>query len=248
MFPFQSCHGYDRWSMPAVNSMNGGDSVLNSMAKSTEAACKSHKEAERRRRQRINAHLSTLRALLPNTTKTDKASLLAEVVKHVKELERQFADVVRESGDVSPFPGESDSVTVSQCCDGEAGKKLLKVTLCCEDRHGLNRDLSRVIKSVRARVVRAEMMTVGPRSKVVVVIQWAAGEEVEGLKRALKDVVENRVIQWAGAGGGEEVEGLKRALKDVVENRASGSGLGLVGVGFKRSRVYGSIHEGDAVA
>ena len=36
------------------------------------AACKSHKEAERRRRKRINTHLATLRTLLPNLIKVKK--------------------------------------------------------------------------------------------------------------------------------------------------------------------------------
>ncbi|KAL5060807.1 hypothetical protein RYX36_032411, partial [Vicia faba] len=54
-------------------------------------ACKSHREAERRRRQRINTHLSTLRSIISNTTKTNKASLLTEVVQHMKRL-RQEAD------------------------------------------------------------------------------------------------------------------------------------------------------------
>ncbi|KAG9136875.1 hypothetical protein Leryth_020604 [Lithospermum erythrorhizon] len=51
------------------------------------AASKSHSEAERRRRERINNHLNKLRSILPSTTKTDKASLLAEVIQHVKRVE-----------------------------------------------------------------------------------------------------------------------------------------------------------------
>ncbi|KAK9112850.1 hypothetical protein Scep_020369 [Stephania cephalantha] len=55
--------------------------VSNASSSKSASASKSHSEAERRRRERINAHLATLRTLLPNTIKTDKASLLAEVVQ-----------------------------------------------------------------------------------------------------------------------------------------------------------------------
>lgn len=58
MFPFQSYPGEDSLV----------SSALKVEKKQTEA-CKSHKEAERRRRQRINAHLSTLRTLLPGAIK-----------------------------------------------------------------------------------------------------------------------------------------------------------------------------------
>ncbi|KAE8715836.1 putative ubiquitin-like-specific protease 2B-like [Hibiscus syriacus] len=165
--------------------MEGDDDSIKALSerKSMEA-CKSHKEAERRRRQRINAHLSTLRSLLPNTTKgqTDKASLLAEVVHHVRELKRQVEDAAL------------------SFCDEE--RKLLKATVCCEDRPGLNHDLSRVIRSVQAKVIRAEMTTVGGRTQSVVVMQWSGDEEQIGVfKRALKDVVENRVSMLAQGTG-----------------------------------------------
>ncbi|XVF39630.1 hypothetical protein PTKIN_Ptkin01aG0049100 [Pterospermum kingtungense] len=224
MFPMKSFCGFENNNSP-VNLMEGDDSIktFSSEKKSTEG-CKSHKEAERRRRQRINAHFSTLRSLLPNTTKTDKASLLAEVVHHVRELKRQMEDVGPRGGggDVGcsqrpglesswPFPGECDEASLSFC---EEGGKLLKATVCCEDRPSLNRDLSRVIRSVQAKVVRAEMTTVGGRTKSVVVMQWS-GEE-------------------------KEIGPLKRALKDVVENRVSGSAQGAAS---KRARVFGSDNE-----
>lgn len=216
----------------AVNKMNGGDSVMSSASKGaerrSEEACKSHKESERRRRQRINAHLSTLRSLLPNTTKTDKASLLAQVVHHVKELRKQAADVAVQDGyacgrgseeepepEPWPFPAESDEATVTYC---DGGKKVVKATLCCEDRPGLNLELAQAIQSVQAKAVRAEMMTVGGRTKSVVVVQWPGS-----------------------CAGGEEIGALKRALKAVVENRASRSGLGQIVSRNKRARVYGSL-------
>ncbi|XP_057993906.1 transcription factor bHLH30 isoform X2 [Hevea brasiliensis] len=226
MLPFQGCYGFVHRDPSVVNAMDFkvGASILRSssrLGKRSTNAFKSHKEAERRRRQRINAHLSTLRSLLPSVTKTDKASLLAKVVHHVKELIRQAAQVARQDGDgfcgsssssssgggggsepekYCAFPGESDEATLSYC-DGEA--KTMRVSVCCENRPGLNWELSQAIRLVRGRAVRAEMMTVGGLTKCVVVLQWASG-----------------------GGGDEEARILRRALKAVVENRVSGCGLG----------------------
>lgn len=141
---------------------------------------------------------------------TDKASLLAEVVQHVKELRERFADVFgQDDGDgccsnsssnsgsdpLWLLPSETDEVKLSYC-DGEVG--MVKAVLCCDDRPGLNRDLNQAIRSVRARAVKAEMATVGGRTKSVLLMQYGGGGEAEigTLKRALKAVVENRVSNY----------------------------------------------------
>lgn len=131
---------------------------------------------------------------------TDKASLLAEVVQHVRELRKQAAQVTLQDGGDRPIPGESDEATVSYC-EGEANlnSKLktmrVRVSVCCEDRPGLNEELSQAIRMVRGRAVRAEMMTVGGRTRSVVVVEWGGGEEEVGiLRRAVKAVVENRSV------------------------------------------------------
>ncbi|KAK7321266.1 hypothetical protein VNO77_31740 [Canavalia gladiata] len=248
MLPFRRFYGFESWLdhdsghvptsfVKKAVEFDGGRSKTE--RKSTEA-CKSHREAERRRRQRINAHLSTLRSLLPNTAKSDKASLLAEVVQHVKRLRKQADDVAcgdsssscsGEPGSVRPepwpFPGECDEATLN-CCDGDDGEpRRVKATLCCEDRPGLNRDLTRAIRSVRAKAVHAEMMTVGGRTKSVVVIEWP-DEDGDGEAREVVDE--------------GEVRALERALKAVIENRAFvGYGMGPVALGQKRGRdCYGS--------
>ncbi|CAJ1971676.1 unnamed protein product [Sphenostylis stenocarpa] len=225
MLPFRRFYGFQSWldhdstHVPislikrAVEFHGAGSKTER---KSTEA-CKSHREAERRRRQRINSHLSTLRSLLPHAAKSDKASLLAEVVDHVKRLKKQADDVAcangGEAGSVRseawPFPGECDEATVS-CCEGEV--RRVKAMVCCEDRDGLNRDVTQAIRSVRGKPVRAETMTVGGRTKSVVVVEWGdevvEGKEVGALDRALKAVVENRAL--VGYGMGPVVLGQKR--------------------------------------
>ncbi|XP_058744636.1 transcription factor bHLH30-like [Vicia villosa] len=214
-------YGFESWIDKDSDKING--EKPKSERKSSEA-CKSHREAERRRRQRINNHLSTLRSLLPNTAKSDKASLLAEVVQHVKRLRKEADDVANrwndepssscsgepgsvvsvEEAELWPFPGESDEATVGYCGGEEGEGKRMKVTVCCEDRPGLNRDLAQAIRSVRAKPVRAEIMTVGGRTKSVVVVEWGndGGEEkeVEALERGLKAVMENRAFVDSGMG------------------------------------------------
>ncbi|XP_015961678.1 transcription factor bHLH51-like, partial [Arachis duranensis] len=72
------------------------------------SASKSHSQAEKRRRDRINAQLATLRKLIPKSDKMDKAALLGSVVDHVKDLKRKAMDVSKSI----TIPSETDEVTI----------------------------------------------------------------------------------------------------------------------------------------
>ncbi|XP_076939615.1 transcription factor bHLH30-like [Bidens hawaiensis] len=129
------------------------------------AASKSHSEAERRRRERINNHLAKLRSLLPSTTKTDKASLLAEVIQHVKELKRQTSIIAEQSS----VPTETDELTINNTSD-EEGNIIIRASLCCDDRSDLLPDLIKTLKALRLRTLKAEITTLGGRMKNVLFI------------------------------------------------------------------------------
>ncbi|EPS57585.1 hypothetical protein M569_17232, partial [Genlisea aurea] len=152
------------------------------------AASNSHKEAERRRRKRINAHISTLKSILPNT---DKASLLGEAVRRVRELNKAAAELLDDETPLKVlFPSEADEVKVSPVEEEEG---LVKATMCCEDRPEMVVDLIKALKSVEAKVVKAEMSTMGGRTKSVLWVQLNVGCESDvglaTLRRALKGVV-----------------------------------------------------------
>uniref|UniRef100_A0A0C9QX51 TSA: Wollemia nobilis Ref_Wollemi_Transcript_1935_1396 transcribed RNA sequence n=1 Tax=Wollemia nobilis TaxID=56998 RepID=A0A0C9QX51_9CONI len=134
------------------------------------AASKSHSEAERRRRERINTHLATLRSLLPSTTKTDKASLLAEVIDHVKDLKRQAAEIAEGSA----VPTETDELTVDSDPSCGDGKTLIKASVCCDDRPDLLSDLIKALRTLNLRTLKAEITTLGGRVKNVLVVDAAA--------------------------------------------------------------------------
>ncbi|KAL6981721.1 hypothetical protein U1Q18_023343 [Sarracenia purpurea var. burkii] len=49
-----------------------------------------HNQSERKRRDKINQRMKTLQKLVPNSNKTDKASMLDEVIEYVKQLQAQL--------------------------------------------------------------------------------------------------------------------------------------------------------------
>ncbi|CAA0810471.1 Transcription factor bHLH30 [Striga hermonthica] len=156
------------------------------------AASKSHSEAERRRRERINNHLAKLRSLLPSTTKTDKASLLAEVIQHVKELKRQTSLI----SETSAVPTETDEVTVDSTTDD-----LIRASICCEDRPDLLPDLIKALKGLRLKTLKAEITTLGGRVKNVLFVTGEEGGDqpqpvcVSSIEEALKGVVERGGVE-----------------------------------------------------
>ncbi|KAL5982385.1 hypothetical protein ACLOJK_016456 [Asimina triloba] len=76
---FQTYYGYP-CRRGTVDSGGGGGSTsrLTGEMRSA-AACKSHSEAEKKRRERINGHLARLRTLLPNLTKKMRMGSFASV-------------------------------------------------------------------------------------------------------------------------------------------------------------------------
>ncbi|XP_024962379.1 transcription factor bHLH131-like [Cynara cardunculus var. scolymus] len=204
-----------------------------------ELAAQKHAFSERKRRKRINNHYDSLRQFFPRLLKTDKASVLTETVRRLKELKNMVVDVSQShddggrcSGNGSQrsffIPDENDEMTVRYC--GSGNNKTVRVIICCEDRPGLIQDMTETIQSVHGKAVKAEMATVGGRTKAEVVVEWpecgGGGEDdVESLKRALKAVVENRVLgqsRLMGNGCTEpELIGLGRGPKvyDQRENR-----------------------------
>ncbi|GJV12074.1 putative transcription factor bHLH107 [Tanacetum coccineum] len=193
-----------------MNTTNGGDSSSSSdkglvtetkLEVMTDLASQKHALSERKRRKQINGHYNSLRQFFPRLLKSDKASVLAETVNHLKELKTIITNITssQEDGDSRPsifIPGENDEATVNYCNNG------VQATICCDDRADLNQNLMEAIQSVGGKVVKAEIATVGGRTKVEVVVEWPecnrAKEDVLLLRRALKAVVENRIFGRTG--------------------------------------------------
>ncbi|KAE8667602.1 bHLH106 protein [Hibiscus syriacus] len=153
------------------------------------AALKNHKEAEKRRRERINSHLNRLRTLLPCNSKTDKASLLAKVVQRVKELKEQAL----ETTELDNLPSETDEITVLSSDYSDDGRLIFKASFCCEDRSDLLPELIDILNSLHLKTLKAEMATLGGRIRNVLIVAADKDysiESVQFLQNALKSLLE----------------------------------------------------------
>ncbi|XP_023534215.1 transcription factor bHLH30-like [Cucurbita pepo subsp. pepo] len=161
-------------------------------AERSAAALKNHSDAERRRRARINAHLGSLRSLVPGGKKMDKATLLAEVISHLKVLKRAAAEV----SDVHIIPKEIDEITVEQQEDGLEGVPYsIRASLCCDYKPGLLPDLRQALHALDLIIKRAEIATLNGRMKNVFVLTSCKGGDIETteLRRFLETSVHQAI-------------------------------------------------------
>ncbi|KAK6154767.1 hypothetical protein DH2020_009015 [Rehmannia glutinosa] len=157
----------------------------------TVAALKSHSEAERRRRDRINAHLESLRGLVPSKEKMDKATLLAEVISQVKQLKT----TAKQASEGLHVPMDTDDVEVEMLENNVGhGSLLLRASICCEYRPELLSDLRQAIDDLPVHVMKCEISTLGGRVKSVFLLTTTGegnnGNAVSSVRAALCNILE----------------------------------------------------------
>ncbi|KAG8065696.1 hypothetical protein GUJ93_ZPchr0004g39289 [Zizania palustris] len=85
-----------------------------------ESSIKNHVMSERRRREKLNDMFGILKSVVPSIHKVDKASILAETIAYLRELERRVEELESKSEQPSRRPTE----TRVRRCRGIAGKKV----------------------------------------------------------------------------------------------------------------------------
>ncbi|PIN03959.1 hypothetical protein CDL12_23508 [Handroanthus impetiginosus] len=159
----------------------------------TASGSRSHSEAEKRRRDRINAQLATLRKLIPKSEKMDKAALLGHVVNHVREQSKRAKEVSK----ISTIPTEIDQITIDYINAEETTSQdnqniYMKASICCEDREQVFAELNRALKELGVTIVQAEITSVGGRMNTNFIL-CAKDSSNNSLKQSLKLAL-NRVL------------------------------------------------------
>ncbi|CAH9098206.1 unnamed protein product [Cuscuta europaea] len=152
----------------------------------------SHREAEKRRRGRINAQLATLRTLIPMSDKMDKATLLSSVVDHVKDLKRKVTEISKVLADI---PVETDQVIVDDAQDYDEQRSFfnavnfVRVSICCDDRPELFAEMNNVLKELKLVMVHADVTCLGGRVRTIILLLCPdkdKGISINSFKQSLK--------------------------------------------------------------
>ncbi|KAF9682383.1 hypothetical protein SADUNF_Sadunf05G0103300 [Salix dunnii] len=97
-------------------------------------AAEVHNLSEKRRRRRINEKMKALQNLIPNSNKTDKASMLDEAIEYLKQLQLQVQMLSMRNGTIlhpMVLPGVLQPLQLSQVRNGfdeEIGYKHMNMT------------------------------------------------------------------------------------------------------------------------
>lgn len=100
-------------------------------------------------------------------TQMDKASLLGEVVRHLKELKRNETQAC----EGLMIPKDNDEISVEEQEGGWNGFPFsIKASLCCEYQPGLLSNIRQALDALHLIIMKADIATFGDRMKNVFVV------------------------------------------------------------------------------
>ncbi|XP_009630109.1 transcription factor bHLH18-like [Nicotiana tomentosiformis] len=168
-----------------------------------------HIIAERKRREKLSQRFVTLSAILPGLKKVDKASILEQAIRHVKELKEKVQQLEEEEKTRSQESvmfvnksqleeddhSSSSSDENNHCSSGDADievrfsdHKNVLIRITCERRNAFVLNIHNEIEKLHLSIVQSCMMPFGKKAIDVTVVAQTEDSFCMSLKDLVKHV------------------------------------------------------------
>jgi len=146
-----------------------------------------HVEAERQRREKLNQRFYALRAVVPNISKMDKASLLGDAISYINELQAKLKKMEAERGKLEGVVRDSSTLDVNT--NGESHKQARDVDIqashdevmvrvsCPLDSHPASRVIQ-ALKEAQVTVIESKLSTANDTVFHTFVIKSGGSEQL----------------------------------------------------------------------